>query len=309
MLITPATLQGLQTNFSLVFQKAYESTDVWFDRIATTVPSTTRTNTYGWVERIPSMREWIGPRTLNNLKAQAYVLANKRFEGTIEVERDEIEDDDGSLAMYRTMIVPEFGRIVKKQPDILITQMLQANTALAWDGLPIFSNSHVIGSDTYDNLFSLTLNAANYETVRNAMVAYEGEDGQPLYIYPDTLFVAPQLYRTALEIVATPTLVQVVQNLAATENVAAAAKPNVMQGWSKVVEVREWANTPAMWVLADCSRPIKPVVYQLRRAAKFVPRERPDDPKVFDTNTFTFGTDGRWNVGVTLPFLMALGHA
>jgi phage major head subunit gpT-like protein len=39
------------------------------DKIAMTVPSVSKDESYGWLGQFPSMREWIGPRQVKNLAA------------------------------------------------------------------------------------------------------------------------------------------------------------------------------------------------------------------------------------------------
>lgn len=309
MEITPENLEALYTDFSLAFQEGYGSTEPWASLIATDVPSGTKSNTYAFVERLPKLREWVGPRVSHNLKSQSYVLANRSFELTIEVDRDEIEDDDASLAMYRRTIVPEFGRQVRKQPDQLLTEMIAANTAKAYDGVVLFSASHVIGSSTYSNAFDLALNPDNFNTVWSAMVSYKGEDGQPLGVVPNLLLHAPQLRKTAREVLASDIVSKTILNVAASENVAAAAITNAVKGWAEPIMIPEWSDAPNRWILVDTTKAIKPFVYQVRRAGSFVARDRPDDPKVFDLKKYTYGTDNRCNVGITLPWLIARGKA
>ncbi len=302
MLITPAVLQALQTDFSLTFETAYNSAQVWIDQVATTIPSSTKSNTYGWVEKAIKLREWIGPREALNLKAQKYVLENKKFEATLEVDRDDIEDDN--LGLYKAAYVPQFGEAVRKHPQELVAEMIIANTALAWDGLPLFDNSHVIGTSSYDNLDSLSLTADNFETIYNKMVAINDETGRSLQVRPTLLMHAPQLRRKALEILNATSYAKVFGS-----NAAAAEQPNVMAGWCATLEVPEWGAAATTWALLDTSKPIKPFVNQTRRPFAFVARDNPQDPKVFDLAKFTYGTDGRMNIGITLPWLISLGHA
>jgi phage major head subunit gpT-like protein len=309
MEITPENLESLYTEFSLAFQQGYSSTDPWAPLISTEVPSGTKSNTYGFVERLPKLREWVGPRIAHNLKSQAYSLANKKFELTVEVDRDEIEDDDASLAMYRQQIVPEFGRQVKKHPDQLITELMLANTALAYDGVALFSNAHIIGDGTYSNDFDLALTEDNFNTVWSAMVSYVGEDGEPLGVIPNLLFHAPQLRKQARTVLASDIVAKTILNVAGDQNVAAAGVSNATKGWAEPVMIEEWATKPNMWVLACTTKAIKPFVHQIRRQGNFVARDRPDDPKVFDLSKFTYGTDKRCAVGITLPWLVGRGKA
>lgn len=309
MQITPANLEALYTDFSLAYQEGYDSTEPWSQIVATDVPSGTKSNTYGFVERLPKLRKWVGPRVAHNLKSHSYAVENEKFELTVEVERDEIEDDDASLAMYRRMIVPEFGRQVRKHPDQLLTELILANTALAYDGKPLFASDHIIGDTTYDNDFDLLLTEDNFNTVWSAMVSYVGEDGEPLGVIPNLLMHAPQLRKKAREVLASDIVAKTILNVAATENVAAAGVSNALKGWAEPVMIEEWAAHPNMWILACTTKAIKPFVHQLRRAANFIARDKPDDPKVFDLSKFTYGTDKRCAVGITLPWLIARGKA
>lgn len=60
------------------------------------------------------------------------------------------------------------------------------------------------------------------------------------------------------------------------------------------------------WLLLDLSRPIKPILFQKRKAYQFVPLNKPDDANVFHNKEFIYGVDGRGNVGVSF-WQMAFG--
>lgn len=54
----------------------------------------------------------------------------------------------------------------------------------------------------------------------------------------------------------------------------------------------------AAWFLLDTSRALRPMIFQKRRAFEFVKKDNPNtSDKVFDTNQYTYGVDGRCNVG------------
>ena len=61
------------------------------------------------------------------------------------------------------------------------------------------------------------------------------------------------------------------------------------------------AGTP--WFLLCTTRPIKPIIYQERKPANFVARDKETDDNVFDQRRFVYGTDLRCNVGYGLPQL------
>ncbi|HIA7419193.1 TPA: Mu-like prophage major head subunit gpT family protein, partial [Escherichia coli] len=57
------------------------------------VPSNGKENDYSWLSRFPKMREWIGDKVVKSLAAFNYTIRNKDWEATVEVDRNDIEDD------------------------------------------------------------------------------------------------------------------------------------------------------------------------------------------------------------------------
>jgi len=308
MLITQPNLDALRVDFEMRFGAAYGATETWWQEFGTEIPSGAKQNVYGWVAQRTLMREWVGPRVAVNLTEHDYTLSNKPYEATIELDRDEIEDDN--LGLFTTVTIPQLAQAAKKHPDQLIKTMLQSASfagPLAFDGLSFFNAAHptFFGGSTYSNVFAATaLTADNFNTVWAAMASYVGEDGEPLGVMPNLLIVPPQLKRTALEIMNASITAKVFG-----ANTAAAAIDNVLKGWAEVLVIPEFANAPTRWYVADVSKPIKPVIVQNRRADQFVTRDMPTDPKVFDQRKFTYGVDSRRNVGVSLPFLMSTAIA
>ncbi|MQT14393.1 Mu-like prophage major head subunit gpT family protein [Segnochrobactrum spirostomi] len=57
------------------------------------------------------------------------------------------------------------------------------------------------------------------------------------------------------------------------------------------------AGSGPSWYLVDTSQVVKPLIYQPRRAFKFVSLDRDTDERVFSRRKFTYGIDGRCNAG------------
>ena len=51
------------------------------------------------------------------------------------------------------------------------------------------------------------------------------------------------------------------------------------------------------WYLMATRRPVKPLIYQRRKAFEFVAMDDPDNPVVFNKKQMTYGIDGRANAG------------
>lgn len=141
-IITPALLSSLKTGFSKAFQDALAATPTDWAKIATRVPSSTASNTYGWLNQFPALREWVGPRVVKDMAAQAYQVQNKLYEGTVGVARTDIEDD--TVGVY-TPLFAEMGRAAAAHPDTLVMSLLAAGeTTACYDGQFFFDTDHPV---------------------------------------------------------------------------------------------------------------------------------------------------------------------
>jgi phage major head subunit gpT-like protein len=303
MILTQASLDALRTTFDMRFQDAYKAAAEQLDLLWTEVSSKTKINTYGWMAQQLQLREWIGPRVAQNLSEHSYALENKKYEGTVELDRDDVEDDN--LGMFQNVTIPQLAEAVKKHPFRKCFELLASNSyagPLAFDGKALFANDHPtyapVGFDQdYTNVHALALSDVNLQTVRETGASIVGEDGQPLEVNYTHLFVSPQKEIVAKKILESTTYAQA----SGSNN----AIDNPMKGLMKVVVVPRLAAAPTRWYCADLSRPLKPIIHQVRRKAEFVSRDNLSDPKVFDLDKFTYGVALRDAFGVSLPFLIA----
>ncbi|MEW5893375.1 MAG: Mu-like prophage major head subunit gpT family protein [Pseudomonadota bacterium] len=141
MLITAASLLSLQQGFNAAFNMGFSGVKSTHELIAMRVPSTTKTENYGWMKDMPGMRELVGQRVINNLESAAAQLTNKTYEHTIGVDVDDIADD--RLGIYTPMFQMQ-GEIVARHPDELVWALLAAGfTAKGFDGQYFFDTDHV----------------------------------------------------------------------------------------------------------------------------------------------------------------------
>jgi len=211
MIINQAAMAGIYKTFSTIFNQALEAAASQVDLVAMRVPSTGRSVDYKWLGNFPQMREWLGDRVIKDLSGFHYEIVNKPYESTIEVDRDDIEDDQ--IGVYTPMI-QGLAQSAKVHPDILAFALLKLGfSTKCYDGQYFFDTDH---------------------EVKGASVANSG------------------------------------------------------------------GGSGTGWYLMDLSRPIKPLILQLRRAPEFVAMDKPDDQNVFMRKKFVYGVDDRKNVGFGL---------
>jgi phage major head subunit gpT-like protein len=145
MIINSANLNAIRVGFSTAFRRGLGQAQTSYGRIATTVPSTTKENKYGWLGKIHNMREWIGPRAVHGIAEHDYSIRNKTYELTIGIDRDDIKDDN--IGVYDPLFV-EMGESVSAQPDLLAWSLLKAGFATeCYDKQFYFDTDHPVLND------------------------------------------------------------------------------------------------------------------------------------------------------------------
>lgn len=288
MIINQMAIREVFSSFSTVFNKTFESTEVQYRKIAMEVPSEARDENYAWLGSMPSMREWIGDRHIQNLVVHTYSIKNKTFETTIGVPREDIEDDQ--IGVFKPMI-QDLAESARKLPDKLVFGLLPAAfTELCYDKKPFISTQHPYMFSNKKKGFQSNkgtdkLCPESYGTARSAMMSLTNDEGEPLYIVPDLLVVSPQNEAVAKRIVKS--------NYISNET-------NIYKDTAEVLVVPELCGTPDMWFLICTKKSIKPFIFQNRSAAKFVSLDKENDDNVFFKKQYIYGVDTRCNAGYGL---------
>lgn len=316
MIINTPSLNALRTQFESRFRSVYNETETWYANLATEVPVSTGTATYGWMANAIALREWVGPRIAIAMAEHEYVLGNRDYEATFEVPRKQILDDN--LGIYDAAIVPQFAAATAKHPDSELVRLVFAANPDGFDGEAFWSTAHPTyadGGGTYSNDFDLELTETDLEasaiavqTVRTAMRTIVGENGLILQTDPRLLVVPPELEYVASKLARS-------EKLPASGGAAGAGTTgvdNVLRGVIDYLVIPELSAISASdWYLFDVSKPLKALLWQVRSRPVLRAFEDPTDFNVFKNNVFTWGIDGddggpyRANAGVTLPFLSA----
>ncbi|WP_321276926.1 Mu-like prophage major head subunit gpT family protein [Thiomicrorhabdus indica] len=145
MIVTQANLQALRTGFSKNYQDGVKQAQPNHEKISMVVPSSSASNTMGWLGQMPGFREWVGPRVVKNLKEHSYAIANKTFESTVGVARDQIEDDN--LGVY-SILMQQMGYKATMEPGKMVYSLLAAGfSELCYDGQYFFDTDHPVNAE------------------------------------------------------------------------------------------------------------------------------------------------------------------
>lgn len=140
--ITASLLNEMFSGFNTLFNKAVAATPVYWNKVAMDVKSTGADETYGWLSGVPQMREWLGERHVKGVMTARYTLDNRKFETTIRVRREDIEDD--RLGVY-TPQISMMAHSAAVHPDELVFEVLRRGfDADCYDGQPFFDADHPV---------------------------------------------------------------------------------------------------------------------------------------------------------------------
>ncbi|MGL9774525.1 MAG: Mu-like prophage major head subunit gpT family protein [Sodalis sp. (in: enterobacteria)] len=261
-------LKVIFCNIKLTFNQAFDAAPTQWDKVATLVPSTGKKNTYAWLSRFPRMRKWINDKQVKALPASTYTLVNDDYEATVEVDRNDIQDDQ--LGVYQPR-AQNAGFAAKQWPDEMVFELLNKGfSEKGYDGWPFFNDTHSMGKTTYSNLGKKPLSAvslveaqASYgEACKQLRQMKDGGGGREYHAQPAGRAAgAGRCGAYSLSPL----------------NVWMTAMPISTKGTAEVLVV-PWLTSDSAWFLMDTSRPLKPLIFQQRQAPLVCRHDRYQQP-------------------------------
>lgn len=287
LIINASTLSSIFINLKTTFNKAFEGAPSHWEKVAMLVPSGAAQNDYKWLSNFPRMRKWIGEKSVKALAAFGYTIVNDDWEATVEVDRNDIEDDQLGIYAPQAQMA---GFSAKQLPDEIIADLENGVfTKLCFDGQYMCDTDHVVAGASVSNKGTKALNASTQAAAIaslgagiTAMMSFKDDEGRPLNTIPNILLVPPALKDTA--------------NILATNEKLDDGKPNPYRGTIEVV-VNARLTSATAWFLLDTTKPVRPFIYQERKKPVFVQQIDPQADDVFMRKKFKFGAEARCSGG------------
>ena len=298
MIVNRPTLDGLFRNLRSEFQEAYGKAAVSFQMIASRMQSATAREDYRWFHRWPKMRAWLGERTVRSLVAHGYNVPNLKFEASIAVSRDDLEDD--IIGIYK-MQASGAGIAAAEWPDILVYGGLEdGETGICHDGKPYFSAAHPLAEgDDFSNIVAVALQAdslanaqASLGAARTRLMEMEDEEGEPMGTMATLLLVPPALEDTG--------------RILSMSDRLGGDDPNPYKGIKLHVSPRLKSSTK--WYVMDTRGPLMPMIFQERVPPEFQSLMDPaTTERVFMRDEYLYGVRARGAAAYGLPQCAVLG--
>ena len=287
MLVNKPNLDEIFFNLKAEYDRHWEDTVALWPKFAMLIGSMSRENQYKWLSKFPRMREWIGDKTIKQFEGFSYTIRNKDWEATVEVDRNDIEDDMVNIYAPPAQMA---GYSAKRFPDEIVFELVNNGFAnLCYDGKAFFATDHPVGERQVSNKGTKALagdtlaNAmASFGAARTALLKQTDEEDRPLGVMPDLLLVPSALYDTATALMTAERLED--------------GKANIYKGSAEVLH-SPWLTSSTAWFLMDTKKPIKPFIYQERKKPDFVQQTDMSSDGVFMRKHYRFGVECRANGG------------
>lgn len=283
MLVNQATIMAVFTSLKTTFNNAFDAAPSQWQETAMLVPSGSSQNDYTWLSLFPKMRKWIGDKVVKAFEAFKYTVVNDDWEATVEVDRNHIEDD--TLGIYAPQ-AQMGGYSAKQLPDEIVSDLKNnAFVNKCYDGQYFYDTDHVVKGASVSNKGTAALSAAtvalakaSYGVARTAIMSVTDDEGRPLGLVPNVLEVPPAL--------------ESVGKMLCEFDKLEDDKPNPFKGMAKLVVNPRLTSTTA-WFLHCTQMPVKPFIYQQRKAPVFVQQTDQQSDNVFMRKKFRFGAEAR----------------
>lgn len=140
--LTQAQIDNLKTTLIARWNAGLAvSTEDW-KRIAKLVKSSGASNTYAWLTQFPIFREWVGSRLHKAVAERAYQVVNRKFEATIDVDVDDIDDDN--LGQYGTLAEGAGQSSIDLKNDLIFQAVVAGFASTCYDGQYFFDADHPV---------------------------------------------------------------------------------------------------------------------------------------------------------------------
>jgi phage major head subunit gpT-like protein len=258
----------------------------------TRIESTKGQENYRWLGTVPQVREWGTGRVAKGLRAESYDVVNRKYESTLEVDRDEISDDQTGQIRIR---IAELAQRAATHKDYMIgTLLANGHSAgyLSYDGQIFFSAAHVSGaSGTQDNDLTNDIADKDAPTTAEMKTNIQLAIGQMLTFKDDQ--GAPMMLNLAGLVVVVPPNMLFAAMEAANATIIANTS-NVIQGMMTVASF-PWLTTTDTWFLLKTDGIVRPFIFQDREPIEFSSLAEGSEED-FRREKFLYGIRARYRV-------------
>jgi len=290
---------GAKTVYRKLVSEGFLQIKKDYEKIATEIKIGTKSVSLEGIYAVAGVTEWLGQRRIRSPKIRpSYVATTRKWENTVGIEQDAIDDDQLDLITSAIKEIP-----IKAVNGInrLCFQTLAAGaTTVGPEGgsYYFFNDTHAEAGAANDNKIATAFaGTGQIETVKAQMSRFTDMDGEAMNLQGNLLVGPPELegkFRTALYAEYFPITVAAVSGTGA----------NVWRGIADMLVTAELSDVTD-WFYLKTDAPVKPIILVMRQSPTSQELAKSSDAAFFYDMQF-FGTKSRYTCAFG-PWQLAIG--
>lgn len=270
--------------FSTIFDMKLKATPTIYERIATVIPGISEKVEFKWLGSIPTMKRWLGDRTIQKLRAESQTLSPEWWANGIETDVDDINSDSrfGMIPPRIRSLASAAARRMDAEVLGFYVDGFAGTRGLTYDGQFLFDADHTAsgsGGTSQTNLQAGAFSAANFNAALEKSMKLVDDQDEPIDTMMKTVLGGPanQLaMRTVLK-----------------QEFKAGGESNLDAGMA------DWIITPRItgthWFLLT-EEEIKAVILGIEVSPQFAAMDSPEAYEMFMRRTALYGAHAKFGL-------------
>ena len=174
---------------AMMLSRMETGSSAWVNDLAAKVNSNQATEDYGFLGTAPALREFIGGRSLKEIKENSFSITNKDYENSVRFRTKDMRRD--KTGMIRMRIDDLTDRVNDHPASLLSTLIMNGESTPCYDGQYFFDTDHSDGkSGSLSNDVGYTVTSATAPTsdemaeavlgAIQAMYGFKDDQGEPV---------------------------------------------------------------------------------------------------------------------------------
>jgi phage major head subunit gpT-like protein len=295
--------KGLKATF-IAAAKAAPS---FYQQLCMVVPSKARSEKHAWLGMPPAVREFIGPRQAARLAEGTYEIINKKWESTLRIEQDDIDDDQTGQLMP---MIKSMGVYFNRHKDELLlgTTIPNANAVTGLDGQYFYDTDHAWPeadySTSWDNDRTTNISSTSKPTTVEFNTALK-DALQQLELAKDDRGKPANIGISKIILEGPPHMRQIFMKFMSATNLGIDAATNAEDGnlWKGMIAgiiINPYTSNSDRFRVHLVDQPLKPFIFQNRMDPLFqliLANQKNPDFGSFSEDANYFGVKARYNIG------------
>lgn len=293
MTLNTAKAEVVLRDLTAKFDNSAAAANPFYSRVCTTMPSNGYDEKYAWLGNMPGVKEWLGDRQFEQLRAADYSITNKHWESSLLISKNDMKDD--RMGLYGPLIEDLAAEATHHPDELWFETLIAGESTECFDGQYFFDTDHSWGDSgsqsndlTYDVTTTTAVTAAEfkaaYHQAREAMLNFKRDNGK--------FFHRPTVTGLGNLMILVPTEMELAAHEAINSTLLGGGDSNIVLEKPMIV-TSPHLTTATKFYLFYLGHSMKPFVFQAREPLSRQMKGLDD----LETKDVKFMTEARYNIG------------